>query len=170
MTAADVVDVYFSAEACGVDMWIDGGWAVDALLGRQTRPHSDLDVAMEEAHAVRLRAFLAGRGYRDVPRDDTTRWNFVLGDGHGREVDVHAFVLGADGTVVDGIGYPPGSLTGTGTIAGRTIRCVAAEHLVRFHTGYPLRDKDWLDVTALCERFGIEYPQEYRRQGSAGDT
>jgi lincosamide nucleotidyltransferase A/C/D/E len=30
----------------GVRAWLDGGWAVDALLGRQTRLHSDLDLAV----------------------------------------------------------------------------------------------------------------------------
>ena len=31
----------------GLAFWIDGGWGVDALLGEQTRPHSDLDLAVK---------------------------------------------------------------------------------------------------------------------------
>jgi lincosamide nucleotidyltransferase A/C/D/E len=27
-------------------VWIDGGWGVDALLGRQTRLNADLDLAI----------------------------------------------------------------------------------------------------------------------------
>src|SRR5215207_2411618 len=164
MNAADVVELYSALDAIGVTFWIDGGWCVDALLGRETRPHEDLDIALEERHVPALRAFLEARGYRDVPRDDTRRWNFVLGDDHGRQVDVHAFIFDAAGNVVDGIAYPADSLTGTGVIAGHTVRCIAAEYAVPFHTGYPLRDKDWHDVTSLCEQFGIAYPVEYRRE------
>jgi len=28
----------------GTDVWIGGGWGVDALVGEQTRPHGDLDL------------------------------------------------------------------------------------------------------------------------------
>jgi hypothetical protein len=34
--------------------------------------------------------------------------------------------------------------------------------MVKFHSGYELRDKDFKDVSALCDRFGIDYPDEYR--------
>jgi lincosamide nucleotidyltransferase A/C/D/E len=168
MTAQDVVRLYSTLESMGVTLWIDGGWAVDALLGRQTRPHGDLDIAIEERHVPKLRDLLEAQGYRDVPRDDTSRWNFVLGDDRGREVDVHAFVFDDDddGNVVEGIKYPTGSLSGTGTIAGHVVNCIAAEHLVQFHAGYELRDTDWQDVTALCEQFGIEYPAAYRARGA----
>jgi lincosamide nucleotidyltransferase A/C/D/E len=162
MTAADVVELYSALEALGIVIWIDGGWAVDALLGRQMRPHSDLDIAVEERHVPRLRELLESRGYRDLPRDDTTRWNFVLADAQGRQVDVHAFVFDAAGNVVDGIMYPAASLTGTGTIAGRTVNCIAPQYLVQFHTGYPPRPTDCADVKALCERFKIDVPEEYR--------
>jgi lincosamide nucleotidyltransferase A/C/D/E len=162
MTADDVIQLYRDLESRGITICIDGGWAVDALLGRQTRPHADLDIALEERHVPPLRALLEARGYRDVQRDDSSRWNFVLGDEQGRQVDVHAFVLDGAGRVVDGIKYPAGSLTGTGTIAGHVVRCIEPSHLVAFHTGYPLRVTDWMDVTALCERFGIALPDEYR--------
>lgn len=29
-------------------VWLDGGWGVDALLGRQTRPHDDMDIVIEQ--------------------------------------------------------------------------------------------------------------------------
>ena len=47
MTADDVVDLVDSLERAGVDVWLDGGWAVDAALARQTRAHDDLDVVVE---------------------------------------------------------------------------------------------------------------------------
>jgi len=43
------------------------------------------------------------------------------------------------------------------------VACIAAESLVKFHTGYEVDATDWADVSALCERFGIPVPQEYMR-------
>jgi lincosamide nucleotidyltransferase A/C/D/E len=48
MTSGDVVDFYKIVTQLGVDLWIDGGWGVDALLGEQTRPHRDLDIAIQQ--------------------------------------------------------------------------------------------------------------------------
>jgi lincosamide nucleotidyltransferase A/C/D/E len=42
----EVVRVIEALEAAGVECWVDGEWGVDALLGRQTRPHQDLDLAI----------------------------------------------------------------------------------------------------------------------------
>ena len=30
-----------------IDVVVDGGWGVDALLGEQTRSHGDLDIAVQ---------------------------------------------------------------------------------------------------------------------------
>jgi lincosamide nucleotidyltransferase A/C/D/E len=58
--------------------------------------------------------------------------------------------------------YPAESLTGQGTIAGTGVRCISPVWLVRFHTGYELHDTDFHDVRALCAKFGIALPDEYR--------
>ena len=43
----------------GVDACVGGGWAVDALLGKQTRDHSDLDLWLEaQALEGLFRAFV----------------------------------------------------------------------------------------------------------------
>jgi lincosamide nucleotidyltransferase A/C/D/E len=44
-----------------------------------------------------LRTLLEERGYRDVPRDDTRDYNFMLGDDLGHQIDVHSFELDALG-------------------------------------------------------------------------
>ena len=62
-----------------------------------------------------------------------------------------AFTFDDRGHVIEGIEYPDGSLTGTGTIDGHTVRCINPEHLVKFHCGYELKDKDFKDVVALCD-------------------
>lgn len=160
MNSGDVNDLYNHLNALGIKIWIDGGWGVDALLGRQTRPHGDLDIAIQQKDVAKLRGLLEAQGYKQVKQDN--QWNFVLGDDKGHAVDLHAFVLDELGNVVEGSPYPPASLTGTGFIEGQTVRCISAEYMVKFHSGYELRDKDFKDVSALCDRFGIDYPDEYR--------
>jgi lincosamide nucleotidyltransferase A/C/D/E len=168
MTADEVVELYTKLASLGVEIWIDGGWGVDALLGEQTRPHEDVDIVIQQKDLPILRQLLEDQGYQDVPRDDTSDWNFVLGDDEGRLVDVHVILFddqknGIYGPVERGECYPAPSLLGTGVIAGQKVRCITPEYLVKFHTGYELQESDYRDVSALCERFGIELPQEYER-------
>jgi lincosamide nucleotidyltransferase A/C/D/E len=98
-----------------------------------------------------------------VLRDDTSDWNFVLGDHRGRLVDIHTFTFDASGNHIYGCEYPADSLTGTGSINGYAVNCISPEWLVKFHTGYPLDMDDYRDVLALCNRFSIELPREYER-------
>jgi lincosamide nucleotidyltransferase A/C/D/E len=146
-----------------IDVVVDGGWGVDALLGEQTRSHGDLDIALQHKDVPKLRALLAARGYKDVPRDDTRDCNFVMGDDQGHEVDFHSYTFDAHGTLVFGVEYPPASLTGTGSIQGYPVKCIAPEWAVKFHSGYALDENDYRDVSALCERFDIALPAEYEK-------
>ena len=48
MRLADVVEILSDLRAAGCRVWVAGGWGVDALVGRQTRPHRDLDLAVDD--------------------------------------------------------------------------------------------------------------------------
>lgn len=161
MTASDVIEIAQLLDHNHIEFYVDGGWGVDALLGQQTRAHADLDIAMQHKDAARIRALLEARGYRDVPRDDSWECNFVLGDARGHEIDIHTYTFDAAGNLVNGVAYPIDSLTGTGSVNGYPVKCISPEWLVKFHTGYPLDENDYRDVKALCQRFGIEMPQQY---------
>lgn len=163
MDARSVVECWRAFEKHDFEVCIDGGWAVDALLGRQTRRHADLDIALPYRQTERLRRFLTDWGFRNHPRDDTWECNFVMKDEAGREVDVHSYVLDATGKNVGGVPYMADHLTGEGSILGVAVRCIAPEWLVRFHTGYELDQNDFRDVSALCRHFGIPLPEEYKR-------
>jgi adenylate kinase family enzyme len=168
MNSADVVHLYTTLEKSGVEIWIDGGWGVDALLGDQTRLHKDLDITIQQKDVPMLRRFLQTCGYRKIKLEDAKSWNFVLGDENGKEIDVHVIVLddkgnGLYGPPEKGEMYPTSSLTGTGVIEGRTVRCISPEWMVKFHSGYPLKEKDFRDVSALCKKFGIDLPAEYEQ-------
>lgn len=83
MNAADVLDLYSQLTRLGIETWLDGGWAVDVLLGEETQPHEDVDIVIQQKDVPKLRELLEAQGYKDVPRDDTSAWNFVLGDDKG---------------------------------------------------------------------------------------
>src|SRR3989344_3452048 len=95
--AEDVVSLYRLLESESIEVWLDGGWAVDALLGEQTRSHADVDIVIQQKDVSKLRELLESRGYKDVERDDTSSWNFVLVDDKGHEVDVHVIVFDENG-------------------------------------------------------------------------
>src|SRR3989338_6488885 len=100
MTSKDVLDLYFKAENLGIKIWIDGGWAVDALLGEQTRTHKDLDIATEHKNLSKFKDYLESEGYKETYRDEDKKWDLVLTDKNGHEIDVHAFTFDDNGHVV----------------------------------------------------------------------
>jgi lincosamide nucleotidyltransferase A/C/D/E len=174
MEETDVVELYEFFRSHGLVVVVDGGWGVDALLGYQSRPHSDLDIALRHEQVPLLRKLLADRGYVPVERPNTTEWNFVLGDSAGRQVDVHSFTFEPpldltevdvssvpDDKPVSGVDYLRRSLYGSGMIAGTVVRCLPPEYMVLFHTGYPIDEDDFRDASALCAKFGIALPAEY---------
>lgn len=161
MTATDVIAFVQLLREHQIDVCLDGGWAVDAVLGRQTRPHTDLDIALEHKDVPQVRALLEARGYKEVPRDDAWECNFVMGDEAGHEIDFHSCTFDAAGNNIFGVAYPYASLQGSGSINGFPVRCVPAAWLVQFHTGYPLDENDYRDVKALCQQFGLTIPPEY---------
>jgi lincosamide nucleotidyltransferase A/C/D/E len=161
MTAQDVLEIVKLLSRDEIEVIIDGGWGVDALLGKQTRTHQDLDVAVMHKDVPRIRALLEAKGYGDVPRDDSWECNFVLGDDEGHLLDLHSCTFDEAGNNVYGVPYPHESLNGTGSIDAYPVRCVSAEWMVKFHTGYKLDENDYQDVKLLCDQFGIEMPNEY---------
>ena len=171
MTAADVVGLLDCLEAAGVEVWLDGGWAVDAALGAQTRSHDDLDVIVEMRHVKAARNALARRGYAHGRGIEPMSFEVV--DLEGRQVDVHPVVFNASG---DGIyrmddgeewTYPAGGFEGTGLVQGRQVRCLTPEVQILCHTGYDPHRTSFDDVTALSRRFGLLLPDEYCRSAES---
>ena len=70
MTASEVVELVQLFAQNHIELYIDGGWAVDALLGVQTRAHADLDIVVQHKDVAQIRALLEARGYKDVPRKE----------------------------------------------------------------------------------------------------
>jgi Aminoglycoside-2''-adenylyltransferase len=79
MEAGDVIQLLKLLEQHEIAGVVDGGWGVDALLGHCTRPHEDLDIAIEHQKVRKLRNVLGRIGYAELPQPDRSDFNFVLG-------------------------------------------------------------------------------------------
>lgn len=150
-------------EADGIDVWLDGGWGVDALLEHQTREHDDLDLVVELDHTSRIIELLDGLGYSQVAGAPPK--SFVMVDTRGRQVDVHPVTFNAEGGGVyqmdDGSEwvYPSEGFKGRGSVDERPVRCLSPEVQVLVHAGYELTQKDYRELYLLRERFGVEPPR-----------
>lgn len=163
MTAEEVHDLYKSLDQGGILVWLDGGWAVDALLGEQTRPHQDLDLAVQHKDMEALKMFLATKGFIQITRNEEDMWDLVLANDKGTEIEVHAFNFNDSGGVVEEEywnGYSAHSVTGKGKILDTEVRCVSLEQLVKTHdkSRRVLKTTDLQDMTLLGERFGVKFP------------
>lgn len=168
MSAAALVELLELFERAGIPVWLDGGWGVDALLREQTRAHKDVDIVLPVGDVPKLRALLSERGF--AVREGKPPDSFVLADGAGLEVDVHAATFDESGNGVyrmqnggDWV-YKAEYLSGRGAVAGREINCLTPEAQVICHAyGYALTGKDYRDMELLAERFGVELPPGLRR-------
>jgi lincosamide nucleotidyltransferase A/C/D/E len=169
MDAATVLRVLELLDSASIEVWLDGGWGVDALLGEQTRSHSDLDVISSARDVARICEALAPAGFSAKPGG--TPSNFVLADPLGREVDVHAIEFDDHGYGIfplpDGRKwpFPPAAFAGRGRVGGRETRCLSAEAQVQCHgQGYEPSEKDLRDMESLQARFGVVLPLHLCRQ------
>lgn len=165
MESFDAINIYKLLTDNEIDVWLDGGWGVDALLGKQTREHGDVDIVIQQKDVLKLREIFGKKGYLEIKRDDTTDWNFVLGKGE-LLVDVHVVTFSENGSGIygpeeRGVFYPAYSFKGQGKVNGYSVRCLTAEYQVESHTGYEIDEEDYKDVFALCEKFNIPLPEEY---------
>jgi lincosamide nucleotidyltransferase A/C/D/E len=163
MTAQDAAELIDLIESVGIEVYVDGGWGVDALLGRQTRPHLDLDIALPYRDLPLLRRLLIVAGFVQIPTADTWQHNFVVQDDRLRRIDVHTYILDRDGNNIGGVAYYGHHLAGRGMIGNRKVRCIPVDTMIEFHLGYGADEDDFADVLALCQAFDRPLPAEYER-------
>jgi lincosamide nucleotidyltransferase A/C/D/E len=163
MDAESLLQVVQRLEEKDIDVWLDGGWGVDALLERQTREHEDLDLVAELRHSDPIIALLQGLGYKLVAGGPPK--SFVMVDSIGRQVDVHPVTFDEEGGGIYEMEagawvYPAAGFAGRGVVAGRPVRCLSPEVQVLVHAGYELTEKDYRELYLLRERFGVELPND----------
>jgi lincosamide nucleotidyltransferase A/C/D/E len=163
MEAGEVARLVALLDSRGVEVWVDGGWGVDALLREQVREHDDLDLVALRNQMPELTEALRSAGYEHVAGGSPMSAVFV--DVHGRQVDVHPVLFdqargGGVYVMEDGDEwvYPDYAFTGEGVVGGRPVRCLSPEAQVLVHDGYELTDKDYCELDLLHERFGVTIP------------
>ena len=142
MTATNAVELIEALEAAQIDLWLAGGWGVDAPRP-ETRPRHDRHPRVQsrrppcgtDAPRARLPA-RTGRS-RNVSAAHRRR---------GRRVEIHPIAHHAHGEATTQLQpgivwtYLPTSLNGCGRIAGREVRCLTAEAQIRAHDPRIYRD------------------------------
>jgi hypothetical protein len=96
--------------------------------------------------------------------------SFVLANGVGLEVDVHAvnFDNGGNGVYRMQNGedwiYPAEGFNGRGIVRGMSVKCLSPTAQVLCHAhGYIPVENDFCDMELLAEQFGVELPPQLRR-------
>ena len=54
VSKTDAIEIITYAEENRINIWIDGGWGVDALLEEETRAHNDIDLFVKESNRKSL--------------------------------------------------------------------------------------------------------------------
>ncbi|MFE2210375.1 nucleotidyltransferase domain-containing protein [Streptomyces canus] len=159
MDADDVLRVLDLLRRAGTEVWVGGGWGIDALVGSQTRDHRDLDLMHRQEQEPAVVAALAASGF--VESLDLRPVRFVVTAADGREIDLHPLVFAEDGSAVQASGEPerpfvyPASCFVTGTVGGTAVPCLSAEQQVSFHQGYKPTERDRHDMALLRRAYGI---------------
>ncbi len=154
MTADEVHRVVDALAEAGCVSWLEGGWGVDALVGRRTRRHRDLDLAFDAGCEDVAIEVLEAIGYALETDRRPVRCELVAPP--SCYVDMHPVVLNEDGSGVqagpDGTTffYPSASFT-TGVVAGRVTNCISVDLQLRFHSGYDPREIDRADLGHLLQ-------------------
>ncbi len=168
MRAKDVLWILQVLDTAEVHYRVAGGWGVDALAGRQTRRHHDLDLVILdfERDEARARSALAPLGFRLINRSrEAGIWmplRSVLDDDAGHRIEF----LGIDEEqLIAGLRLPStdrghtrvdlgSSGFASGAIGRRTVACLSAEVQLLFHSGYELRSNDRRDAAMLLRLLG----------------
>ncbi len=163
MSVEHALTLYELLDQNGVRCWVMGGWGVDALLGRVTRAHKDLDLLVRISDLPRYSEIVQSHGFaRKLEWSesqpivvDAVQFDSAFVDAHrdGREIDVHVIDVSHEGGVVqfhtDPWPLPPDTISGVGTIEGVTVRCVSRAAQLAMHSSYDLPEKLRGDVRLL---------------------
>lgn len=151
-TKEDLMTIVSLLENANIKYWIDGGWGVDILAGKQTRNHRDIDVDFDAQYTEELLKILLKYGY-----EVDTDWKPVRIELYSEKygyLDIHPFILNEDGTSkqadLEGGFYEfEKDFFCNAIFEGKTIPCISLKGQKIFHSGYELRDKDKQDIAIL---------------------
>lgn len=162
-------------EAAGIPIWFCGGYALDALEGRVTRQHTDIDFFVRREYQECLRAVLSSAGFTIQAEGPPSAPHFTVFRKMEEWLDCITYERLSDGTLVTDRGeagvfpWPDNSFPDepNATLIGKSVRVISYEAQYVFMGSHqtfdpetPLRDKD---VKAL-EILSARIPPEVREQ------
>lgn len=161
----EVLLVTHCLESQSVQFWLAGGWGVDALVGRQTRRHKDLDVVIEDFqnNEPRIRRALLAIGFDHIDIDTGGVWmpnrsSFEDDAGHRIELmDIDweylrsVFALHPEKCSKSTAAQSElaREVLTVGSIDGRAVPCLTTAAQLLFHTGFYLEPLGSADVSLL---------------------
>lgn len=139
-------------ESLNMSYWVDGGWGIDVLLGKQHREHRDIDIDFDGEFTEVLVRTLEEKGYVI-----TTDWGTCRIELHHPKmgyIDIHPLVIAADGSAKQADPYGgwyefKREWFTSASFENRMVPCISAEAQKLFHTGYELREVDKIDMQNL---------------------
>ena len=141
-------------EQLKVRYWVDGGWGIDVLIGKQTRAHRDVDIDFDAVFEDIVLDTLENAGYKI-----TTDWRpsrvELYHPAHGY-IDIHPLQLSESGDAKQadpngGWYHFEASYFTTAVFENRVVPCISAQAQRLFHSGYELSEKDKNDLKNLDE-------------------
>lgn len=164
MSGPRVRELYQLLAGEGVRCWIVGGWGIDALLGRQTREHKDIDLLLVRSEHMRAWQLLHSAGFSldyrwEENQDDASGGPektslptaYVLTDGEGAQVDIHVLRDDRSPMWITDRALEAGALDASGTIDGLRVACMSASMQRVAHMGYALPEVQRRDLQSLDE-------------------
>ena len=95
VTQENLFTVLNLLDKTGIRYWLDVGWGVDALVGKQIRAHRDVDINFDSNYTEQLLQMLKENGYAVITNQNPVR--IELYHAYLSYIDIHPFVLSEDG-------------------------------------------------------------------------
>lgn len=158
----DACEILSWAYNNNIEIWLDGGWGVDALLGKETRQHNDIDLFVEEKNYNKFIEIIKNKGFNEIVVEYTSEVHTFWSDNKLRIIDLRMFKDNCDGTICyEGEVFQKNIFDGVGKIGNIMVSCINAKNQVLFHLGYEFGESEIHDVKLLCKEFDIPIPKEY---------
>ncbi|MGI9616559.1 MAG: nucleotidyltransferase domain-containing protein [Acidimicrobiales bacterium] len=172
MPLHSVLEIVDALSNAGVRWWLNGGWAVDSLLGSQTRIHEDLDVCVDIADGGEGRAIAALKplGYEVVRSRARSGINMpircVMRNPAGHAIDLILVQRAGGGEPPDPeTGWPVPQLVDDdvtiGQLDGRQLPTMSLAAQLSAREAFTPGRRERRDVARLCRRYGVPAPMGF---------
>ena len=152
VTQEDLLQVLDLLDKTHIAYWLDGGWGVDVLAGKQTREHRDIDINFDSLYTNMLLDVLKANGYKIVL--DLSPVRVELYHEQLSYIDIHPFILNDDGSAKQA--NPEGGfyefaadIFCSAVFNERVVPCISVKGQKLFHSGYELREVDKHDIKII---------------------